>query len=273
MASWNSVNLKVIYNVLGWIAFVCWSISFHPQVVLNFRRKSVVGLNFDYALLGFVKQLAYLVYNASLLFSPTVKNQYHYKYGSNQMLPVAPNDLAFSIHAVLLSGFTLFQIGIYDRGGQKFSKTSICFVSIAMLAAAICVLIAIPKHSWFWLVSCFNTIQVIMTVTMYFPQALLNFKRKTTSGFSVGNILLDFLGGITNAIQMVMQSIDQNSLENLFGNIGKTLLALVTIFFDIVLLIQHYLLYPSMKIAPPPPPPPPNSTVVNVELTKEINQC
>ncbi|KAL7100554.1 hypothetical protein ACP275_08G004700 [Erythranthe tilingii] len=240
MASWNSVNLKVIYNVLGWIAFVCWSISFHPQVVLNFKRKS-----------------------------PTVQNQYHNKYDSNQMLPVAPNDLAFSIHAVLLSGFTLFQIGIYDRGSQKFLKTSICLVSIAMLAAAICVLIAIPKHSWFWLVSCFNTIQVIMTVTMYFPQALLNFKRKTTSGFSVGNILLDFLGGITNAIQMVMQSIDQNSLENLFGNIGKTLLALVTIFFDIVLLIQHYLLYPSKKI----PPPPPNSTVVNVELTKEINQC
>ncbi|KAL7100551.1 hypothetical protein ACP275_08G004700 [Erythranthe tilingii] len=185
------------------------------------------------------KQLAYLVYNASLLFSPTVQNQYHNKYDSNQ------------------------------RGSQKFLKTSICLVSIAMLAAAICVLIAIPKHSWFWLVSCFNTIQVIMTVTMYFPQALLNFKRKTTSGFSVGNILLDFLGGITNAIQMVMQSIDQNSLENLFGNIGKTLLALVTIFFDIVLLIQHYLLYPSKKI----PPPPPNSTVVNVELTKEINQC
>ncbi|KAL9164971.1 hypothetical protein ABFS82_06G139700 [Erythranthe guttata] len=60
MVSWNSVNLKMIYNVLGWIAFVCWSINFHTQVVLNFRRKSVAGLNLDYAVLGFVKQLAYL---------------------------------------------------------------------------------------------------------------------------------------------------------------------------------------------------------------------
>lgn len=30
------------------------------------------------------------------------------------MLPVAPNDLAFSIHAVVLSGLTVSQIGIYD---------------------------------------------------------------------------------------------------------------------------------------------------------------
>ncbi|KAL7100552.1 hypothetical protein ACP275_08G004700 [Erythranthe tilingii] len=243
MASWNSVNLKVIYNVLGWIAFVCWSISFHPQVVLNFKRKS-----------------NWLIWSTMLPFCLALLCRTN----------ITTNMILIRCYLLLqmiwLSPYMLFYC---LRGSQKFLKTSICLVSIAMLAAAICVLIAIPKHSWFWLVSCFNTIQVIMTVTMYFPQALLNFKRKTTSGFSVGNILLDFLGGITNAIQMVMQSIDQNSLENLFGNIGKTLLALVTIFFDIVLLIQHYLLYPSKKI----PPPPPNSTVVNVELTKEINQC
>lgn len=31
-----------------------------------------------------------------------------------QMIPVAANDLAFSIHAVLLTSLTLFQIAIYD---------------------------------------------------------------------------------------------------------------------------------------------------------------
>lgn len=39
MASWNSVVLHVSYEVLGWFAFVCWSISFYPQVILNFCRK------------------------------------------------------------------------------------------------------------------------------------------------------------------------------------------------------------------------------------------
>ena len=39
MANWNSIPLKITYEVLGWTAFVSWSISFYPQVILNFRRK------------------------------------------------------------------------------------------------------------------------------------------------------------------------------------------------------------------------------------------
>lgn len=33
---------------------------------------------------------------------------------SLQMIPVAANDVAFSIHAVLLTAITLFQIMIYE---------------------------------------------------------------------------------------------------------------------------------------------------------------
>ncbi|WKA04280.1 hypothetical protein VitviT2T_022333 [Vitis vinifera] len=39
MASWNSTSLEIVYQVFGWTAFVSWSISFYPQVILNFRRK------------------------------------------------------------------------------------------------------------------------------------------------------------------------------------------------------------------------------------------
>ncbi|KAL0381782.1 UNVERIFIED_CONTAM: Cystinosin [Sesamum angustifolium] len=111
MASWNSVQLEVLYNVLGWVAFVAWSISFYPQVILNFRRKSVVGLNFDFVLMNLTKHSSYLIYNASLFFSPTVQRQYR-EFGFNEMIPVAANDVAFSMHAVLLTAFTLFQIAI-----------------------------------------------------------------------------------------------------------------------------------------------------------------
>lgn len=40
----------------------------------------------------------------------------------------------------------------------------------------------------------------------------MNFRRKSTVGFSIGNILLDFLGGVTNYGQMVVQSVDQGKL-------------------------------------------------------------
>jgi hypothetical protein len=39
MASWNSIPLEITYEVLGWTAFLSWSISFYPQVILNFQRK------------------------------------------------------------------------------------------------------------------------------------------------------------------------------------------------------------------------------------------
>nr|XP_043607671.1 cystinosin homolog [Erigeron canadensis]XP_043607672.1 cystinosin homolog [Erigeron canadensis] len=247
MASWNSTELKVLSNVFGWIAFCAWSISFYPQVLLNFKRKSVVGLNFDFVVLNLTKHSSYLIYNASVFFSSAVQRQYHNKYGFNQMLPVAANDVAFSSHAVLLTAFTLFQIAIYDRGTQKVSRITMAIVSAAWIAIAICIIIAIQKHSWLWLVNCFNMLQVFMTVIKYIPQAVMNFRRKSTIGFSIGNILLDLLGGLTNYGQMAVQSIDQHSWVNFYGNIGKTLLSLVSIFFDLLFIVQHYVLYPVKK--------------------------
>ncbi|PIN17819.1 putative membrane protein [Handroanthus impetiginosus] len=251
MASWHSVHLEILYNVLGWVAFVSWSISFYPQVILNFRRKSVVGLNFDFVVLNLTKHTSYLIYNASLFFSSAVQKQYHEKFGPNEMIPVAANDVAFSSHAVLLTAITLFQIAIYDRGNQKVSKISIGILLAVWLSAAVCVFVGIHRHSWFWLISCFSTIQITMTIIKYIPQAILNFHRKSTSGFSIGNILLDLFGGFTNYGQMAVQSIDQKSWVNFYGNIGKTMISLISVFFDILFIVQHYVLYPSKKRAVP----------------------
>ncbi|XP_042496536.1 cystinosin homolog [Macadamia integrifolia] len=245
MASWNSLPLEISYQIFGWIAFFSWSISFYPQAILNFRRKSVVGLNFDFLVLNLTKHSSYLIYNASLFFSPVIQRQYHEKYGYKEMIPVAANDVAFSAHAVLLTAITLFQVIIYDRGNQKVSKTCMAITSAVWISAAVCVFVALPNQSWLWLISVFNTIQVIMTTIKYIPQAIMNFGRKSTEGWSIGNILLDLLGGLMNYAQMAMQSIDQGSWVNFYGNIGKTLLSLVSVFFDLLFMFQHYVLYPS----------------------------
>ncbi|XP_022750520.1 cystinosin homolog isoform X2 [Durio zibethinus] len=217
MASWNSIPLEITYEILGWLAFFSWSISFYPQVILNFRRKSVVGLNFDFVVLNLTKHSSYMIYNVCLYFSPVIQKQYFEKYGYGQ------------------------------RGSQKVSKISIGIVSAVWLIAAICVFVALPSQSWLWLISIFNSIQVFMTVIKYIPQAVMNFARKSTDGFSIGNILLDFIGGLANYAQMAVQSIDQNSWVNFYGNIGKTLLSLVSVFFDIIFMCQHFVLYPTKK--------------------------
>ncbi|KAF1859881.1 hypothetical protein Lal_00028064 [Lupinus albus] len=225
MSSWNSIPLHISYEVVGWFAFLCWSISFYPQLILNFRRKSVVGLNFDFAVINLIKQSSYLIYNASLYFSSVVQKQYEDKYGQKEMIPVAANDVAFSIHAVLLTTITLFQITIYERGSQRVSKTASGIIVVVLLTVTTCFFIALPKHHWLWL--------------------LFVFKRKSTEGWSIGFSLLDFSGGIANYAQMSIQSIDQGSWKNLYGNVGKVLISLVSVLFDIIFMCQHYLLYPS----------------------------
>ncbi|KAH0984623.1 hypothetical protein GBA52_011800 [Prunus armeniaca] len=255
MASWNSLQLEITYRVMGWMAFTCWSVGFYPQVILNFRRKSVVGLSFDFVVLNLTKHSSYLIYNATLYFSSAVQKQYWEKYGSGQMIPVAVNDVAFSAHAVLMTAIILFQIAIYDRGTQKVSKIAIGIVVAVWLGAAVCFFVALPTHSWLWLINVFNSIQVFMTVVKYTPQAFMNFMRKSTDGFSIGFYLLDFSGGVTNYAQMAVLSIDQDSWVNFFGNMGKVLLSLISISFDVLFMCQRFLLYPSKKAPIPPPPP------------------
>ncbi|XP_074556037.1 cystinosin homolog isoform X2 [Curcuma longa] len=98
MASWNSLSLDVTYQIFGWIAFVAWSISFYPQAILNFRRKSVVGLNFDFLVLNITKHSSYLIYNAALFFSPATRRQYREKYGWDE-------DLLFWLGSFLIFSF------------------------------------------------------------------------------------------------------------------------------------------------------------------------
>jgi hypothetical protein len=40
------------HRVLLQVYFCAWSISFYPQAILNYRRKSVVGLSLDFQLLN-----------------------------------------------------------------------------------------------------------------------------------------------------------------------------------------------------------------------------
>ena len=51
-----------LVQALGCTAFVAWTASFWPQVLLNWRRKSVTGLSVDYLFLNLTKHCMYLIY-------------------------------------------------------------------------------------------------------------------------------------------------------------------------------------------------------------------
>lgn len=86
-------------------------------------------------------------------------------------------------------------------------------------------------------------VKLAVTIIKYSPQAYMNYKRKTTSGWSIHNIILDFTGGIFSIIQMFLISYNYDDWISIFGNFTKFGLGAVSIAFDIVFVIQHYFLY------------------------------
>jgi len=54
-------SVEVLNQVIGWIYFVAWSVSFYPQIIENYRRKSVIGLNFDFLALNLTGSVTHSV--------------------------------------------------------------------------------------------------------------------------------------------------------------------------------------------------------------------
>ncbi|KAK8813325.1 hypothetical protein WA158_002917 [Blastocystis sp. Blastoise] len=192
--------INYLSQIVGWVYFFAWSVSFYPQIYLNWKTKSVVGMSFDFQIYNFLGFFFYTCYNGALLFSQSVIDQYVAAF--QQQPTVRMNDFFFSTHAFLITCFTIFQICIYDRKDQKISKLCIAISS-----------------------------------------SFLNWKRKSTKGFNIGNILLDFTGGALSEIQFFVITGYTNAWSGILGNIVKFGLGWLSIFFDIIFMIQHYGLY------------------------------
>ncbi|XP_023578996.1 cystinosin isoform X1 [Octodon degus] len=234
---------SIINQVIGWIYFLAWSISFYPQVIKNWRRKSVVGLSFDFLALNLMGFVAYSVFNISLLWVPYIQEQFLLKY-PNGVNPVENNDVFFSLHAVALTLIVIIQCCLYERGSQRVSRPAVGFLVLASLFAIINMIVAaVGVTTWLQFLFCFSYIKLAVTLIKYFPQAYMNFYYKSTEGWSIGGVFLDFTGGIFSLLQMFLQSFNNDQWTLIFGDPTKFGLGIFSIFFDVVFFVQHFCLY------------------------------
>lgn len=253
MADVNHDFLFYLSQVIGWIYFFAWSFSFYGQVVENYKRKSVKGLSFDfevYNLLGFVGYTVYTIWGYT---DPTI--------GTGN---VAIQDIIFAAHAVLLTIITIIQIFIYydpSDSDQKVSYTckmiSTCilwgFFQIILVEQILGLYdpheVKKKLHFVFNSVIYLGWCKVFISFIKYMPQAYFNYLRKSTEGWSIHNILLDFTGGSLSFAQNIIDTIrgqsiiDGGSDQSHTLNIAKYALSFISITFDIVFIIQHYCLY------------------------------
>lgn len=90
-------------------------------------------------------------------------------------------------------------------------------------------------------------IKLVVTFVKYIPQVWVNYKRKSTQGWSIWQILFDLTGGVLSILQLVIDSSLQADWSGIMGNSVKLGLGNVSIFFDLIFITQHYFLYTTPK--------------------------
>ena len=239
---------RTLSSCIGYTYFLCWSVSFYPQTISNFKRRSTRGLSPEFAGLNVIGFACYAAYNMALFWSPTIRDLYKRRHGQDAEITVQSNDVAFAVHALILASVTLLQIAYYD--GIRALKPSryIGYVMSGILATCILYATLVILHfdgfNWLDYLYMLSFCKIFISLIKYVPQVILNVKRQSTVGWSIWNILLDFTGGTLSILQLVLDCADLGDWTGITGNLAKFGLGFVSIFFDCIFMLQHYVLFP-----------------------------
>jgi cystinosin len=86
-------------------------------------------------------------------------------------------------------------------------------------------------------------VKLFVTLIKYMPQVWMNYQRRSTDGWSIGQILLDFSGGVLSLLQLLIDASFQPDWSGVTGNPVKLGLGNISILFDLIFITQHYVLY------------------------------
>jgi cystinosin len=170
----------------GYTYFLCWSVSFYPQMLTNFKRKTTDGLSPDFCALNVLGFGCYAAYNLALFFSSIVQQQYRERHGPGSSVTVQSNDVAFAVHAFTLASLTLLQIGYYDG----FRSRPPSKIIAALITGILAVIVITPLLVYSCVLALLDALYLLsyikigITLIKYVPQVILNYQRKSTRGWS-----------------------------------------------------------------------------------------
>lgn len=91
------------------------------------------------------------------------------------------------------------------------------FLVIFLIAAIVVIIIcSLGILHWLDFLYTCSYIKLGVTLTKYIPQVWLNYQRKSTVGWSIENIILDFTGGILSILQMIFNSYNYSEIISRF---------------------------------------------------------
>ena len=109
----KSCELTIASLIVGWAYFLAWSVCSYPQIWLNFKRNSVIGLSFDFLALNIVGHVSYTIFNVCFYFGEFFQKEYFERYPHGQT-PVLLNDVFSTAHGVFVCMIIILQCFVYQ---------------------------------------------------------------------------------------------------------------------------------------------------------------
>lgn len=255
-------------TAIGYTYTISWGFGPCPQFILNYKRKSTVGLSIDSSMYQVLAATCYSIYNAGMFYSKTVQTLYSERHNGNRSR-VDGNDVAFALYSTFMNCLILCQIVYYGhknrnvtqdlskegkmkvkqptiRTGVSPLKSSVVVIGTVLLTSilyAISISFSAPKFQedypfLNWLDFCYalSWAKIIIVLLKYIPQVILNFQRRSTKGWSIFTVFLDINGGILSILQLFLDCWNHRDWGGVVGNLAKFMLGLVSLLFDVSLL-------------------------------------
>ncbi|XP_077997998.1 uncharacterized protein LOC144451100 isoform X2 [Glandiceps talaboti] len=171
-AEWP-ISVCTFANICGLISTAIWFIVLFPQLVKNWRRKSVVGLSILWATANFTASLINLFF----------------------VFRVVQLPLYIKISAVYmptLEILLLIQFCVY--GTDYSSKAKWIYLAICLLVWAVIIMVQLITDIY----GLFQWGAIILWSIETFPQVILNMQRQSTSGQATKSVYLTLVGKTTD---------------------------------------------------------------------------
>ena len=142
---------------------------------------------------------------------------------------VEPNDVAFGVHAVVATCVCLYQFHAYKASGRtRLSPVHGYIVSVLWVLVVYNLLLVASGLLPFYdplnqRLSAYSFIDYLgygkaaISCIKYVPQAYLNWRRQSTVGWSIVNIMLDFTGGSLSFAQQFIDAYNRQDGSVIWG--------------------------------------------------------
>lgn len=226
--------LEIIASICGWCYFFIWGSYMYPQAFLNHRLKNVEGFKLDYPFLNLTGYIFICICNVTAYF-------HTFPFGNYGLGTIKIQDVLYAINGTILCLVLNIQALKYPRGKNTIAPFSILFTCFAWISALVYFMFSevtgsVPPSDKMNILLYLGDLKVVVNIIKYVPLIYFNFRRKTTEGMSIVAFSLNLTGATFSLLQLFL---DFHNGTTKVLNPVKLSLGAVTIFYDIILIIQY----------------------------------